>query len=336
MSHDPWRVLVVDDDPHWRTLVAEILADEECVVSAVATPPADLAGFDVAVLDLDLDPDVGGDRGGLAVLERLAATGARCVFLSGVGDPAVAAEIERHPNVTGLMSKPAFNRVAFRDLVRRARAEAPQRPNVLIVEDHPQWRGLYEDVLAEAGYDLHFAVSYGEARGWLQRVGFALAIVDLNLASSTAPEANRDGFFLLRATGQRGVPTIVVSALGAPEDIDRAYDEFGVFTFVEKESFDRRNFMRLVADAVASRPANAPAPETSDGPAPSLDPLTPREREVLALLVQGHTNRQIAEALLITPNTVKKHVDHVLQKLNVSTRAGAVAAAMRAGLSASQ
>ncbi len=62
-----------------------------------------------------------------------------------------------------------------------------------------------------------------------------------------------------------------------------------------------------------------------------LNNLTDRERDVLAHLTSGATNRQIAEALHITPNTVKKHVDHILQKLNVSSRAGAVAAALRAG-----
>jgi len=52
--------------------------------------------------------------------------------------------------------------------------------------------------------------------------------------------------------------------------------------------------------------------------------------EVLALLATGYTNRQIADQLGITANTVKKHVDHILQKLQVSTRAAAVAVAMRA------
>jgi len=55
----------------------------------------------------------------------------------------------------------------------------------------------------------------------------------------------------------------------------------------------------------------------------------------LDLLTQGYTNRQIAEALLITPNTVKKHVDHILQKLGVKNRAGAVSVAMRAGMNVS-
>lgn len=198
---------------------------------------------------------------------------------------------------------------------------------VLIVEDEPGWCAVYADLLAE--YVCHYAVSYGEARGLLQRHAFALAIVDLHLASPAARDENRDGFWLLKAARQRGVPAIVVSALGAPDDIDRAYDEFGVFAFIEKELFDRRGFARTVAEALQTAPP--PGAALAESPA-ALDDLTDREREVLALLTGGVTNRQIAEALHITPNTVKKHVDHILQKLNVSSRAGAVAVALRAGL----
>jgi DNA-binding NarL/FixJ family response regulator len=198
---------------------------------------------------------------------------------------------------------------------------------VLIVEDEPGWRAVYADLLDEAaGYICEYAASYGEARGLLQRHPFALAIVDLHLASAAGREANRDGFGLLRIARQGGVPAIVVSALGAPEDIDRAYDEFGVFAFIEKEAFDRRAFARTVAEALHSTVS------AEVGGASSLAALTARERDVLALLTRGDTNRQIAETLGVTPNTVKKHVDHILQKLGASSRAGAVAAAVRAGL----
>lgn len=199
---------------------------------------------------------------------------------------------------------------------------------ILIVEDEPGWCAVYGELLTD--YACHYAVSYGEARGLLQRHLFALAIVDLHLASPAAREENRDGFWLLKAARQRGVPAIVVSALGAREDIDRAYDEFGVFAFVEKELFDRRGFSRTVAEALLQA-AVPPMPLEAE-PDLILDDLTDREREVLARLTSGATNRQIAEALHITPNTVKKHVDHILQKLNVSSRAGAVAVALRAGL----
>lgn len=55
-----------------------------------------------------------------------------------------------------------------------------------------------------------------------------------------------------------------------------------------------------------------------------LDDLTPRETEVLRLMADGCTNHAIAERLLISPDTVKSHVKHVLRKLGASNRAQAV------------
>lgn len=199
---------------------------------------------------------------------------------------------------------------------------------VLIVEDNAQWRDLYAELLAGSNYTLHFAASYAEARGELQRLAFALAIVDLNLASTEARQENRDGYRLLQAARQKSVPTIVVSGMDEPEAVDRAYEEHGVFAFIEKALFDRKAFVRLVAEALAA----PPAPALEFAPSGRLSDLTDREREVLGLMAQGYTNRQIGEVLLITPNTVKKHVDHILQKLRVSNRAAAVAAALQSGL----
>ncbi|MBW2624902.1 MAG: helix-turn-helix transcriptional regulator [Deltaproteobacteria bacterium] len=52
-----------------------------------------------------------------------------------------------------------------------------------------------------------------------------------------------------------------------------------------------------------------------------LEALTPREQEVTWYTVRGHTNRQIAEVLGISPETVKTHVRHVLEKLGVRSKA---------------
>jgi non-specific serine/threonine protein kinase len=57
--------------------------------------------------------------------------------------------------------------------------------------------------------------------------------------------------------------------------------------------------------------------------------LTPREREVLTLLTEGRSNHAIAETLFISPRTAKNHVAHILAKLGASSRAAAVAYAMR-------
>ena len=62
------------------------------------------------------------------------------------------------------------------------------------------------------------------------------------------------------------------------------------------------------------------------------DTLTEREMEVLRLIAEGCTNQQIAEVLIISPTTVKTHVQNILQKLNVSDRTQAAVYAVRSGL----
>jgi NarL family two-component system response regulator LiaR len=63
-------------------------------------------------------------------------------------------------------------------------------------------------------------------------------------------------------------------------------------------------------------------------PAPGLD-LTEREREVLALMIEGLNNTQIAGRLIVSPSTIKSHVSNVLSKLGVSSRTEAVTLALR-------
>jgi DNA-binding NarL/FixJ family response regulator len=60
--------------------------------------------------------------------------------------------------------------------------------------------------------------------------------------------------------------------------------------------------------------------------------LTPREREVLALVADGRTNRQIAERLFISDSTAGVHVSNILGKLGVGTRTEAATVAARLGL----
>ena len=58
------------------------------------------------------------------------------------------------------------------------------------------------------------------------------------------------------------------------------------------------------------------------------DPLTARERDVLAKISQGLSNKRVARAFEISPETVKSHVKHIFLKLEVSTRAEAVSRAL--------
>ncbi len=87
----------------------------------------------------------------------------------------------------------------------------------------------------------------------------------------------------------------------------------------------------LEGNGTVSRPFPAslapPAPPVAVGVPPLLDPLTERELEVLRLLAQGASNGDIAEALVVTVGTVKKHVFNVCSKLGAGNRTQAVARA---------
>jgi non-specific serine/threonine protein kinase len=85
--------------------------------------------------------------------------------------------------------------------------------------------------------------------------------------------------------------------------------------------------------AVASPPADAPAGPGPGGPpgGPGAAPLTPREREVAALVAEGLTNRRIAERLVITTRTADHHVASILAKLGFASRAQVAAWAAAQG-----
>lgn len=90
---------------------------------------------------------------------------------------------------------------------------------------------------------------------------------------------------------------------------------------------------RAALDASPGRtPALPPAPVAdAAGPADPAEELglTPRERDVLRLVADGRSNRQIAEKLFISPKTASVHVSNILAKLGVSGRAEAAAVAHR-------
>ena len=88
---------------------------------------------------------------------------------------------------------------------------------------------------------------------------------------------------------------------------------------------DKRAAAETAAAVRALRELGA-APEAPD------DSVTPRERDVLALLADGLTNRQIADRLVISEHTVHRHVANILRKLDLPSRAAAAAHAARAGL----
>jgi DNA-binding NarL/FixJ family response regulator len=96
--------------------------------------------------------------------------------------------------------------------------------------------------------------------------------------------------------------------------------------------------IQRLTDEMAGQPAQPPRAEeekraTASGAPPALlEDLTPRELEVVRLVVQGKTNPQIAQSLVISRATAKVHVEHIIRKLGVSDRTQAAVRAIGVGL----
>jgi DNA-binding NarL/FixJ family response regulator len=292
------------------------------------------------VVDLSLSGPDHRNRDGLAVLEaiRRQDPGCAAVLLTGFATVELAVSALTEYGAYTCLRKESFRRAEFREVVQRVLALAPTPPptgipqaarisggadtagrqpagQTLIVEDDAGWRDILAELVSDAGYRPRACPSYGEALGLLRREKFELAVVDLSLASSTAPAGNRDGFEVLRGTQSAGIPTVVVSGLATPADIERLYAEFGIFAYQEKQRFERAAFTATVQDAAAAGRA-----DTGE-----LARLTRRERDVMALLVRGLTNKGIAREMVISENTVKRYLKSIFAKLDVDSRAAAVA-----------
>ena len=91
----------------------------------------------------------------------------------------------------------------------------------------------------------------------------------------------------------------------------------------------RDRLLELGAPDEAERARRLLAPPVGAGAAA---PVTPREQDVLRLLVEGLTNREIAERLVVSEHTVHRHVTNILRKLDLPTRTAAASYAVRSGL----
>ena len=198
---------------------------------------------------------------------------------------------------------------------------------VLLVDDHPVVRfglaaiiGLQPDmvVIGEAG-------SGEDACKVCARQAVDIVLMDLRLPGMSGVEAIRT----LR-TQHPELNFIVLTTYDGDEDIHRAL-EAGAHAYLLKgmSHTELANAIRRVHAGLRYLPGPV---SKSLAERPPHSELSAREMEVLELIVKGHSNREIGEALEISEATVKWHINIILSRLNVTDRTQATVAALQRGI----
>ncbi|NWG06854.1 MAG: response regulator [Chloroflexi bacterium] len=350
------RALVVEDDHSWQQIVSEILSDCGLEVELAtnldeATRALKSRTHRIAVIDLSLSPNDHNNIDGLRALDAVRKLDPNCraILLTGFATVELAVTALTDYGAFTFLRKESFHRSQFRDIIYRilvsppvqaaptpapvsTTSASPQKGQLapvklpsekaLVVEDDAGWRSILEELLSDAGFQVRTCASFGDALGYLRREKFSLAVIDLSLQGTVtawdkdAHDPNLEGYQLLSAARAGGIPTIVVSGITETDEIQRVYSEYAISAYIEKQAFDRAAFRRVIEETRKSHQSLS-----------ELSALTDREREVLDLLAQGLTNKEIAERLVITTNTVKRHLKSIFEKLDVHTRSAATAKA---------
>jgi DNA-binding NarL/FixJ family response regulator len=215
---------------------------------------------------------------------------------------------------------------------------------ILVVDDHPLIRQALQGVLRQ----LDATVTVIEASDSSSALGLASGHSDLDLILLDLHLPGAGGLDILAQLREQlpGTPVVVLSASDDRETVTHAI-ELGAMGFIPKSSANdvMLSALRLVFSGGIYLPPtilghDCPAPtRAGDGeatPRAALSVadlgLTERQRDVLALMVQGKPNKLICRELGLAEGTVKIHVSAILKAFNVTSRTQAVIAVSRLGL----
>ncbi|ARU06920.1 DNA-binding response regulator [Comamonas serinivorans] len=214
---------------------------------------------------------------------------------------------------------------------------------VLVVEDEPVLQHRLRRVLMDLGYAadaLQFAATLADARACLASMPIALALIDLAL-----PDGNGQALIAQLRADDPGLGILVVSAWSSEEAILGAL-RAGATGYVLKERDDFEVMLSIRSVLRGGAPIDPfiarrilellPGQPTQADPAAratSLDEaLTDRELQILGLVADGLSNREIAEQLSLSRYTIESHVKRIYRKLAVSSRVNAVREARTRGV----
>ncbi|MBO6151085.1 MAG: response regulator transcription factor [Acinetobacter sp.] len=215
---------------------------------------------------------------------------------------------------------------------------------VLIVEDEGLIQERLRNILAELGYDndgLIFAKNLKEAFLHIEQQHISLALVDLGLPDGNGIELIEK----LRAQDSSAL-ILVISAWSTQESLFSAI-KAGATGYVLKERDDAevllsiRSILRggapidpFIAQEILKQISASVITGAKDGKSLDSDValLTNRETEILDLVAQGMSNKEIAEQLFVSKYTVESHIKHIYRKLSVTKRTKAVSTARSLGI----
>ena len=199
-----------------------------------------------------------------------------------------------------------------------------EKISVLIVDDHAMFRMGLKSLLGTCR-DIKVVgdASDGKAAvAQVRKLRPSVVIMDLLMPEMDGVEATRQ---ILAA--EPGTNVLILTTFGTADGISHALDAGAKGALLKTaELTELRTAIQTVASGRTYVSDEIRRIMDSD---PPLPPLSPRQREVLESIVDGLTNALIAEKLGISVEMVKEHIKALFAKLNVSTRADAVAIALR-------
>jgi len=209
--------------------------------------------------------------------------------------------------------------------------------HILIVDDDQRIRDLLARYLFDKGFRVSTAVDAASARASMRGLTFDVVILDVMMPGESGLDLARE----LKAISN--IPICMMTALTDPEQRVEGL-EAGVDDYVAKPFEPRELLLRLQNILRRGQGPSGPRDEVRMGDftfhvargelkrKDETIKLTERERDVLKLVAQGLSNREIAERLVLAEPTVKTHVSHLLLKLDLRDRAQLVVLAYELGV----